>query len=278
MPTVIANGLRIEVECHGNPDHPAIVMIRGLGSQLIQWPAPMIEGWVADGFHVVTFDNRDAGLSQKCPEGGYDLSDMARDTIGVMDALGIARAHVVGMSMGGLITQILARIAPDRLHSATIIMSTSGAPDLPGISPEGQKRLSRTPPAADRETVVAHTLDDDRYWGSPGYPFDPEARADLIRRAYDRCYCPDGAARQLAALVKDRNQSPHLGRLDLPVLVIHGADDALIPVACGRDIANRIPGAAFLEIPGMGHDLEGDLAGMIRAHVSKFVNKLRHMG
>jgi proline iminopeptidase len=268
MPQVKSNGLSFEVERHGAPDRPPLLLIRGLGSQLIHWPEALIDGWEQDGFHVITFDNRDVGLSSKCPGGGYGLTDMAQDTLGLLDALGIARAHVVGMSMGGLILQILARLAPDRVQTATIVMSTSGAPGLPQITPEAQARLAAAPPAGDRDSVIARTLEDDAFWGSPGFPFDPAARAALIGRAYDRCHYPDGAARQLAALMADRDQSTHLPNLRLPVLVIHGADDALIPAACGRDIAARIPGAAFLEIAGMGHDLEGDVIRQVRAAVT----------
>jgi len=271
MPQVQANGITLEVERHGPFGAPALVLIRGLGTQLIHWPQELVEGWVEDGFHVITFDNRDAGLLQKFPNERYGLSDMARDVVGLLDALEIRQTHVLGTSMGGVISQILARIAPERVLSATILMSTSGAPWLPGLGAEVGARLESEPPNADRDSVIAHTLENDRYWGSPAYPFDTQVRRGLIGLAYDRCYCPEGAARQLRALRAEMDQSGYLPALDLPVLVIHGSADRLIPAACGRDIAARIPDAEYLEIAGMGHDIEGTAVEIIREAVTAFV-------
>jgi len=294
VPIFAVNGIEIEVERHGSPDNPALLLVRGLGSQLIHWPDALIDGFVAAGFHVVTFDNRDTGLSTKFTSAGvpdiaavhqkistgqplglpYQLADMAKDAVGVLDALGIARAHVLGISMGGMITQHLTLAHSDRLLSATIVMSSSGAPDLPPASPEVWALLLAEPTSHDRAPVIEHTLKCDYAWFSPGYPFDPAERADLIGRAYDRCYDPAGVSRQYAAVLANRRRAPALETVTTPVLVIHGTDDTLLPIAHGRDIAGRIPGAALIEIDGMGHDLEGAVPAMIVGHLTTFIRHI----
>ena len=186
MPSITANGIRIEVERHGPDAGSPVLLIRGLGSQLIHWPDELIEALVAAGHHVITYDNRDTGLSQRfdsfgapdfsAPNGpvpAYSVDDMADDAVGVLDTLGIARAHVVGMSMGGMILQRLALAHPERLLSATIVYSSSGAPDLPGRDPEVEALLVSQPDdPSDRAQVIEHTLKCDRAWASPAFPFD----------------------------------------------------------------------------------------------------------
>jgi len=249
-------------------------MIRGLGSQLIHWPDAMIENLVAKGFYVVTFDNRDSGLSQKFGDtAGYALRDMAEDTIGLMDALGLQQAHVLGMSMGGMVLQLMALHHPARLQSATIVMSSSRAPDLPQVDPELQEMLHVPAPSGRRADVIAHELWTGRAFQSPAWPFDAAERADLIGRAYDRCYCPDGTKRQYAAILAAARDLAHIERITVPTLVIHGTDDRLLPPAHGRDIAARIPGATFVEIDGMGHDLEGAPANICARLVADFILK-----
>lgn len=235
----------------------------------------MIDGFVAAGFHVVAFDNRDAGLSQNCADRApYSLRDMAEDTVGLMDALAIDRAHVLGMSMGGMILQLIALHHPARLLSATIVMSSSRADGLPQAEPEVQELLRSVPPSRQRDDVIAHELEAARAFQSPRWPFDSARRATLIGRAYDRCYSPDGASRQYEAMMAAASDLAGIEAIDTPTLVVHGTQDRLLPPAHGRDIAARIPGAEMVEIHGMGHDLEGAVPSLIVNIVNRFVERI----
>jgi len=249
-------------------------MIRGLGSQLIHWPDALIEGLVASGFQTVTFDNRDSGLSQKFENSeGYSLRDMADDTIGLMDALGLQKAHILGLSMGGMILQLMALHHHARLLSATIVMSSSLAPNLPRADAEMQDIL-RTRPRSDRRAdVIAHELWTGRAFQSPAWPFDQSERSDLVGRAYDRCYCPDGTQRQYSAMMRASTQLAGIETITVPTLVVHGTGDRLLPPAHGQDIAKRIPGATLVEIEGMGHDLSGKPATICAEYVTKFITQ-----
>lgn len=272
MAQVRANGITLEVERHGDEDAVPLVLIRGLGSQMIQWPVRLITDLVAGGCHVVTFDNRDAGLSQDCdgPE-GYTLSDMAADTVGLMDALGIERAHVLGMSMGGMILQIMALEHPARLLSGIAVMSSSRAAHLPKAAPEVQAALLSSAPSGRREEVIAHALQTGRLWQSPRWPFDAQARAAEIGQCWDRAYRPEGVMRQFRAVEASEPDLARIEEISAPFLVIHGSDDALFPPEHGRDIARRVPGARLIEIEGMGHDLEGDLPALVADHALRFL-------
>lgn len=289
MPLIEANGIEIYVETHGETGATPLVLVRGLGSQIIHWPAAMIDRFVAAGFFVITADNRDAGLSQKFDAWGtidaqdmqrrldageplevpYGVEDFADDQFAVMDHFDIEKAHIVGISMGGMIVQVMAARRPERLLSMTSVMSSSGNPEIPlGSSPEVRALLLAQPEKPDdRDSVIAFTLRCDRVWGSPGYPFDPAKRADLIGRAFDRCWTPEGVKRQFAAVRSSGSRVDLLKTITVPSLVIHGLDDCLVQPEHGRDTARNIPGAALVEIPGMGHDLEGDLGPMIANHV-----------
>lgn len=272
MAQVAANGITLEVEQHGNPSGDAIVLIRGLGSQLIHWPDTLIAAFVNAGLRVITFDNRDAGLSRTCDGAdAYTLCDMADDTIGLMSALGIERAHVLGVSMGGMIAQLLALHYPRRVRSACIIMSSSMAPHLPPSDPDVQNMLKAQAAGPRRQDVIAHELQTGRAWGSPGWPFDDKDRAALIGRAYDRSYRPEGTARQYCAMMAARRHLAQIEDIDLPVLVIHGSHDRIFPLPHGQDIANRIPGARLVTIDGMGHDLEGALPVIVAQHVLRCI-------
>ena len=297
MTAIQANGITIKVEQYGPPDGKPLVLVRGLGSQLIHWPAVMLERFVANGFLVTVYDNRDAGLSQKFDHApavdtadietrqaagqpidtAYTLDDMARDGIGVLDVLDIERAHIVGTSLGGMLVQIMAAHYPQRVLSLTSIMSSSGNPQLPlGTSAEIRKLLLQEPDDPnDRDAVIEFTLAGDRAWGSPGFPFSEAEQRRLIEQAYDRCYCPQGALRQWTALCAHGSRVALLQTIRVPSLVIHGNADPLIQIEHGRDTAKHIPDAEFIEIDGMGHNLAGDLSGLIADHVIQFTRKVR---
>ncbi len=276
MPQIKANGIDVEVERHGDPTATPLLMIRGLGTQIIHWPQDMIDGFVAAGFHAITYDNRDAGLSQSFADHPpYTVADMAADGIGVLDALGIEKAHVLGISMGGMILQTMLLDHRERLLSATIVMSSSRAEGLPGRTPEMEALLFADPgdPAEDLEGVVAHILHCDYVWGSPGFPFDETERRALIERAISRAYRPDGVMRQGMAVMAADSPATRLGEVTTPVLVIHGDSDALLPAEHGQDIAARIPGAQYEEIAGMGHDLDGGVGPIVVGLVATFIDR-----
>ncbi|MGH0038534.1 MAG: alpha/beta fold hydrolase [Myxococcota bacterium] len=255
---VRANGIGIEVESHGADGAPAFLLIRGLGTQLIHWPAVLLEALVGEGFRVVVFDNRDVGLSEKLdgPGASYSVADMAADTEGVLDALAIDRAHVAGISMGGMIAQWLAAERPERCRSLASIMSSSGARGLPGPTPEALDALVSVPEdPSDRDCVIAHNMRTQRVFESPAFaPTEAELRS-LFSAAYDRCNCPEGVTRQMRAVAASGDRSGRLAGMRVPTLVVHGTDDPLIPPAAGRDTAARIPGARLELVEGMGHDV-----------------------
>ncbi len=253
---VEANGIGIEVETHGPDDAPAFLLIRGLGTQLVQWPGELVDALVGGGYRVVLFDNRDVGLSQKFDDTSYDLRDMAADAIGVLDALSIGQAHVMGISMGGMIAQWMAIHWAERCRSLVSVMSSSGAPDLPGPTPEAIEALTSVPEHPDdRECVIAHGMRTQRVFESPEFALDDAELREYIASAYDRCYCPDGVRRQMTAVMASQGRADDLARVTRPTLVVHGADDPLIPLAAGEDTARRVPGARLEVVEGMGHDV-----------------------
>lgn len=270
-----ANGIRIEIDDQGPADGPVVLLIMGLGMQLVAWPPAMVQMLVGQGFRVLRFDNRDIGLSQGFDAAGvpnmalaglrhalhlpvrspYSLADMARDALGVIDALDIEQAHVCGASMGGMIAQHLAAMAPERVASLTLMMTTSGSRRLPQPSWRVRRALMSRPmrPGADAAVDwIAQVLNLIR---SPAYPSDPQALRVRALASVQRAWHPSGAARQLLAVVADGDRSALLPHIQAPTLVIHGVDDPLVPLACGEDLAQRIDGARTDFIPGMGHDL-----------------------
>jgi pimeloyl-ACP methyl ester carboxylesterase len=271
-----ANNIEIEVEQHGNPSDPAVLLIMGLGMQLMAWPPAVIEPLVQAGYRVITFDNRDIGLSQKmghlqqfnfvwqvariklglAPRSSYELHDMALDALGVLDALEIPQAHVIGVSMGGMIAQRLALHAPNRVSSLVSIMSSSGARHLPDAKPHVVRTLLSRPKSQSPQDIVAHYVKLFSVIGSPAFPIELQFLRDRILAGIQRSYYPQGTQRQMLAILADRGvRSKLLPSIAAPTLVIHGVADPLVPVAHGRDTAERITNARFLDIEGMGHDL-----------------------
>jgi pimeloyl-ACP methyl ester carboxylesterase len=283
MSNHLINGIKIEIETRGADDAPAFLLIRGLSTQLIQWPEAFLQTLVEAGFRVIVFDNRDCGLSQKFDEAGtpsipdllsgkmdapYRIADMAKDAVGVLDHLGIQSAHAAGISLGGMVVQHLAFSHGHRFDSITSIMSTSGAPGLPSGTPEAIEALTSQPSdPTDRECVILHGMKTQKVISSPSSPPTEAELRSYVERAYDRCHCPDGAARQLAAVLTDGSRVDDLSRIDLPFLVIHGEADPLIPLACGEDTANQTPGAKLVVIPGMGHDITTGNSPIVTQHL-----------
>jgi len=276
MPAVAANGITIEYESLGDPAAPPILLIMGLGMQLVAWPDALCQGLVERGFRVVRFDNRDCGLSSRIRVGRqpslaaaltaawlrlpvrtpYTLEDMAADAIALLDALGVARAHVVGLSMGGMIAQIVAARYPDRVRSLTSIMSSSGRRKVSRPRAEAKRALlSKPADPADPDSVVEHLVGVFGVIGSPGFPTDRDALREQVRRTVRRSYDPAGVARQLVAIIASGDRRRLLQKITAPTLVIHGAEDPLVPVEAGRDTARHIRGATLKVIDGMGHDL-----------------------
>jgi proline iminopeptidase len=267
--------LHIEYESLGDPSHPAIVLIMGLGMQLMAWPDSFCQALVVRGYRVVRFDNRDCGLSGRAPgkkranlllamaasalglpvRTPYTLEDMAGDTVGLMEKLGIAQAHIVGASMGGMIAQVLAAKFPQRVLSLTSIMSTSGNRKVSKPSKPARKvLLARPADPKDPESVIEHLVEMFGVIGSPGYPSTREELRQRIGRSVRRAYEPAGTARQLLAIIASGDRRKLLRTISAPTLVIHGAADPLVPIAAGRETAQNIPGASLLVIDGMGHD------------------------
>jgi pimeloyl-ACP methyl ester carboxylesterase len=272
---ISANGLEIEVDVQGPPNGEPLVLIMGLGMQLVGWPDELVQALVQRGFCVLRLDNRDAGLSSGFDHLGvpnlpwaamkhwlhlplkapYAIADMAADTLGVLDAMGWQQAHVCGASMGGMIAQHLAARHPDRLRSLTLLMTTSGARHLPQAGARVQRALLSRPDGRSTDAVVTHLLNLVRLIGSPGYPSEPERTQARLRASVERAWRPAGTARQLVAVAADGDRSPMLGGITAPTRVIHGQADPLVPVAAAHDLAAKIRGAELDLIDGMGHDL-----------------------
>ncbi|MBU2665067.1 alpha/beta fold hydrolase [Actinoplanes bogorensis] len=270
MPDVRANGIDVRYETLGEPGDPALLLVMGLGAQLVDWPAEFCAALASRGFHVVLFDNRDAGLSTAFDElpqpdpaaifGGdqatvpYLLSDMAADAAGLLKELGIARAHVVGASMGGMIAQQLTIDHPGLVSSLCSIMSTTGDRTVGHPTPEAMAALMR-PPATTREEILAGAIASSRVIGSPAYPASEEWLQERAAAKFERSFRPQGTQRQYAAILAAPDRTAALGGVTAPTLVIHGEADPLINVSGGRATAAAVPGSELIVIPGMGHDL-----------------------
>lgn len=274
MSRATANGIQIEYETFGNPSGRPLLMIIGLGAQMIHWDDDLCKDLAERGHHVIRFDNRDVGLSTKFEEAGvpdlmetfgkimrgeeirppYTLDDMADDAVGLLDALGIRKAHICGMSMGGMIAQTIAIRHPSRVLSLISIYSTTGNPKVPQPKPEVIQLLI-APPPKEREANVEHMLGVFKTIAGPGFPVDEKWTRKILAQSYDRCFCPQGMVRQLVAILTQGNRGPALTSVKAPTLVVHGTSDPLVPVEGGKDTAKAIPGAQLMLIEGMGHDL-----------------------
>lgn len=273
---LVANGVSLEVEDHGSPQGEPLLLVMGLGMQLVAWHEGLVAQWVARGFRVIRFDNRDIGLSQRFDHLGvpnlaldalrhvvgvgvrspYAIADLADDSAGVLDALGIASAHVCGASMGGMVAQHLAARHPKRVRSLTLMMTTSGARQLPPPNWRVQLALLARPARPDDlDGAIERYVRLLRLIGSPGWPTPPEVLRERVARAVGRSNRPAAVARQLAAILADGDRTSLLEHIRMPTQVIHGLADPLIPVAAGRDLAMRIREAHADFVEGMGHDL-----------------------
>ncbi len=265
-----ANGLRFAFQIHAAPEAPleTIVLIRGLGTQMVEWSPALIDSLVQGGLRVVIFDNRDVGLSGKMQQ-DYLLTDMATDVVSIMDVLDVERFHLLGISLGGMVAQLTGYLHGERLKSLFSVMSTSGDPDLPRASKAVRDRLGASTNVAG--SGIEREVENRAVFGSPGYPETEDTRRRMSRLVHERCYYPEGVARQMQAAITDGSRVQRLREIRVPALVIHGADDPLIPVACGEDTARNIPGAEFQSVPGMGHNIPDALAGDIADRVLRFL-------
>ncbi len=283
MPQIAANGIQLEYVSYGPESAETVLLSMGLGAQVTRCPLPLIQQFVAKGYRVVAFDNRDVGLSHKfaaagpgdpaavlgaraagrTPQVAYTLDDMADDAAGLLDALRIARAHIVGASMGGMIAQMVAARHPGKTLSLTSIMSTTGNPAVPPAKPEAMAVLMTRPDPEDFKAMVEHAVKAQIVTGSPGYPPDPAALKRQVIADLNRSTYPVGFSRQMAAILASGDRREALKTIAAPTVVLHGTDDPLVPVEGGRDTAAVIPGAELREVPGMGHDLPAPLFGAV---------------
>lgn len=292
MPNVNANNIQIEYETFGDPKAPPILLIMGLGGQMILWPEPFCQTLAQAGYYVIRFDNRDIGLSTRITlanktrlmraglksffglpiQAPYTLDDMAQDALGLLDALQVDSAHVVGVSMGGMIGQILAAKYPARIKTFVCWMSSSGDPRLPGPSLKIQLRMFTRPKKTDRESLIQYSMQTWRLIGSPQFVTEETALRAKVERSFDRAFYPPGLARQTLAIMASGSRVPLLKYITAPTLIIHGQEDPLIPVAAAHDLARHIPGARLEIIRGMGHDLPPQLLARLAQSVLDHVS------
>ncbi|OHD10064.1 alpha/beta fold hydrolase [Sphingopyxis sp. RIFCSPHIGHO2_12_FULL_65_19] len=286
------NGITITYEDKGPANGPVILLVMGLGGQLTLWPDEFVDALNAHGFRTIRYDNRDVGLSTRFDAAGvpnvkwmvvksmiglpvrpaYTLADMAADGIALLDHLDITRVHVVGVSMGGMISQHIAARYSERVLSLTSVMSTTGNRRLPRAKKEAMQVLANRPMSGDREALIAYSVRAARVIGSPGYPSDEDRLQRRVRADFERGWYPQGVARQMAAIVADGDRRPLLKAIKAPTLVVHGEDDPLVPLPGGRDTADNIAGARLLTIPGMGHDLPLALVDTLADAIAEHAN------
>ena len=274
MTRVASNGIEIEYDTFGENNGSPLLLIMGLSSQLVAWPESFCQKLAQNGYWVLRFDNRDVGLSSKIEGGGvpnlmaamaalqqgrpvdapYTLSDMAADAVGLMDALKLEKAHVCGLSMGGMIAQVMAIEYPRRVLSLISMESTTGDPTLPPAEPQAMEAMM-SPPPQDRDGYIQHSAEVFQAVSAGSDKFDETLEKELSANSYDRSFYPVGFFRQLAAILASGNRTQSLASVTTPTLVIHGSDDPLVPIAHGRATARAIPGAKFLVVEGLGHGI-----------------------
>jgi len=294
MANVQANGIRIEYDTFGDRSGRPLLMVMGLGAQMIHWRAEFCEQLADAGHYVVRFDNRDVGLSSKFEAAGlpdmaaimgqmaagqpisapYSLDDMADDAFGLLDALDIPSAHICGASMGGMIVQAMAIRAPRRVSSLTSIMSSTGNRELPPAKPEAMAALM-SPAGTNRSEMLARSITVSKVIGSPGYPADPAEVETRALEAYERSFYPVGVARQMVAVASHGNRKSALQQLDIPALVIHGQADPLVPVEGGIDTHEALRGSQLMLIEGMGHDLPRQVWPRIVTGITRLTSTAR---
>ncbi len=288
MPEITANNLTLHYDEHGDPSHPVILLVMGLGAQMVLWPEELVEALVAKGYRVIRYDNRDIGLSQKFDGARapgikmqvirkligwparvpYSLKDMADDGIGVLDALNIDKAHIVGASMGGMIAQLMAIHHGHRMLSLTSIMSTTGNAKLPQADKQAIETLTAPIQSTEEEWLIEHGIAIQRAIGSPGFTPDPERQRARVTQTIRRSVYPAGLPRQLAAIIDDGDRTKRLAGVTVPTLVLHGEGDPLVKVEAGRATAEAIPDAKLVTIPGWGHDLPQELIGRLADEIT----------
>jgi pimeloyl-ACP methyl ester carboxylesterase len=287
---ISSNNFEFEVEVEGADDAPTVLLIMGLGMQMIAWPPGFVRALISAGYRVVRFDNRDIGLSTKTTapapnlmwqalrfrlglavESSYTLRDMVDDTCGILDALAIERCHVVGVSMGGMIAQGLASHYPERVQSLTSVMSTTGARGLPQATPRATMAILSRPKSKARDDLIAHFAKTFRVIGSPGFPIEETELRTRIATGLDRSYYPAGTIKQLAAIMASGDRSTEVRAIKAPTLVLHGRDDPLVPLKNGNDTAAKIRGARMEIIDGMGHDLAPGVVTELTKHLVPFL-------
>ena len=272
MPNVTANGIQIEYDTFGDPSSPPLLLIMGAGAQMIMWDEVLCDLFAKQGLYVIRFDNRDVGLSSKFDDIPYTLDDMADDAVGLLDALGIEKAHILGASLGGMIAQTIAIRHPSRVWSLISMVSTTGDPALPQGKPEVYA-LFLSPVPVEREANIEHNVNIFRAIGGSKYPADEQEIRRIMERSYDRCFCPQGMARQVNAVGAAGSRVQALRSVTAPTLVIHGSEDQFFPVEHARSTAEAIPGAELLIVEGMGHLFPAEvwplLVDAVAAHTHK---------
>ena len=288
MPSVTANGITIEYETAGESSKPPLLLIMGLGGQLVAWDDEFVDELVKQGFFVIRYDNRDVGLSTwfdgagipdigelitarqsgGAPKAPYVLDDMAADASGLLDALGVASANLLGVSMGGMIAQAIAIRHPAKLRALVSVMSTTGDPAVGNPHPDAMAALMEQPPAT-RDEAMDASVKAWKVFGSPGYDFDEPRIRRKAAEAFDRAFHPEGIARQLSAIISSPDRTQALASVTAPTLVIHGEADPLVDPSGGKATAAAVPGASLWLVPGMGHDLPPALFPEIAKRVAE---------
>ena len=291
MPQLRANGITLNYDEHGPKNAAPLLIINGYSSQMTSWPDDLHEAFVARGFRVIRFDNRDTGLSQKFdgivpdvrevmkavaegrkPDVPYTLNEMADDAAALLAELGIKSAHIAGASMGGMIAQLVALRHPEKTRSLISIMSTTSDPSLPRSTPEAQEALLARPPSEAKHDVVEHTIKGRRAYSSPAYPDDENWLRGHVGKNYDRMYYPQGAVRQYAAIMASPPRTEMLKKLRTRTLVLHGAADTLIRPDAGRHTATCIPGAELKIVEGWGHNFPRPAIPMLVGVIADFID------